>query len=518
MTRSKNWDAIVIGSGIGGLSAAAGFAKAGKRVLVLEKLSNFGGAATVYRHGSLTMEASLHETDGETIFGANSAFRKLGLIDTVRPIEVDQFYEVRGGPLPSPVLISKGFDAAEATLRAAFPDADKALKTYMNDMRKLYNALRGLDDMGGQGLAGIGGFLLSGGILELLKDLRQTLAARLDRAFGDHEAAKCAVGAMLSYFDDDPMQLSFLLYGGIWGRYLESGGYYFNGGSRALTMALLDQVKIAGGDARQQCTVKAILLNENGDTNGVRCVDNSHKDNPVEREAYAPVVFANAAPKLLAEMLPPNRKADFLRPYAKFEPSVSLFNISLGLSQPASNFGIKAFSTFVFPQDMKRFNDVPKMAARFGGHPGAAIPSYVIADYGRLDAGIRKPEDLWLVSICGIDRLEWWQDRDDATQKADRQAWIDALIADVERMFPGFAAAVTVSEIATARTMQRFLGTPDGEVYGFRPTPARLFSRPPSATTSIKGLYLSSAYTVAGGYAGAMQGGMLASDTAQKNS
>jgi len=59
---------IVIGSGLGGLSAPGAMAKRGKRVLVLERLANFGGAATIYRHGSLTMEASLHETDGDTVF------------------------------------------------------------------------------------------------------------------------------------------------------------------------------------------------------------------------------------------------------------------------------------------------------------------------------------------------------------------------------------------------------------------------------------------------------------------
>lgn len=97
---------------------------------------------------------------------------------------------------------------------------------------------------------------------------------------------------------------------------------------------------------------------------------------------------------------------------------------------------------------------------------------------------------------------------------ARRKRWTDALIADVGRRFPGFAGAVTQAEIATARTMKSQLGTPEGEVYGFRPTPERLFSRPPSAATTVPGLWLSSAYTVSGGYSGAMHGGMMAADAA----
>jgi all-trans-retinol 13,14-reductase len=56
--------AIVIGSGLGGLTAAALCAQAGLRVLVLERNEKFGGAATVYRHNGLTIEVSLHEMDG----------------------------------------------------------------------------------------------------------------------------------------------------------------------------------------------------------------------------------------------------------------------------------------------------------------------------------------------------------------------------------------------------------------------------------------------------------------------
>ena len=61
---SRQFDAIVIGSGLGGLTAGALYARAGHRVLVLERNQNFGGAATVYRHGALAIEASLHEIDG----------------------------------------------------------------------------------------------------------------------------------------------------------------------------------------------------------------------------------------------------------------------------------------------------------------------------------------------------------------------------------------------------------------------------------------------------------------------
>jgi succinate dehydrogenase/fumarate reductase flavoprotein subunit len=61
---SRRFDAIVIGTGLGGLTAGTLYARAGYRVLMLERNHSFGGAATVYRHGGLAIEASLHEIDG----------------------------------------------------------------------------------------------------------------------------------------------------------------------------------------------------------------------------------------------------------------------------------------------------------------------------------------------------------------------------------------------------------------------------------------------------------------------
>jgi all-trans-retinol 13,14-reductase len=510
MSETTHWDAIVIGSGLGGLSAAAAFANRGKRVLVLERLANFGGAATVYRHGALTMEASLHETDGDTVFGPGGVFARLGLTGAVEAIPTDVFYEARGGPLAAPVQIPAGLDKAHASLSRALPEASAALDAYFRELKHLYRTLHDLEDMGSRGPSVLLGMLFSGRLFELIGDARRTVAERFDAVFGETETAKFALGAPIAYFDDDPSKLSFLLFAGVWSRYVESGSYYFKGGSWALSFALLKRVKENGGDARHHCSVISVLLDAKGRAAGV-----TYEDRAGDRfEALAPVIFAGAAPAALAEMLPEDKRESFAHQFAKFEPSISLFNISLGLSRPAAEFGVSAYSTFIYPDSMTRYEDFPQAAAIFGQDPSGAMPPYVIADYGRLDAGLRQPPDPYLVSLCGVDRLAWWDGLDEADETARRKRWIDALVADVDRRYPGFAGAVSQAEIATARTMKTRLGTPSGEVYGFRPTSSRLFGWRPSAATSIEGLWISSAYTVSGGYSGAMHGGLMAADAA----
>jgi len=512
MSDTTHWDAIVIGSGLGGLAAAAAFANKGKRVLVLERLANFGGAATVYRHGALTMEASLHETDGDTVFGPNGVFARLGLTDALDPVETGVFYEARGGALPSPIQIPSGLDNAHDALSRSLPRASTALDTYFRELKHLYRTLGDLEDMGARGPSALLPMLFSGRLFELVGEARRTVAERFDAVFGDNEAVKFALGAPLAYFDDDPSKLSFLLFAGIWSRYCGSGSYYFKGGSRALALAMLHRVKESGGEAHHNCSVSSILLDAQGRAAGVTFEDGAGN----QSEALAPIIFAGAAPAALTDMLPDEKRAAFSRAFERYEPSISLFNVSLGLTRPASDFGVSAYSTFTYPKEMERYADFPRAAAAFGDEPSSTAPPFVIADYSRLDTGLRQPNDLHLVSLCGVDRLAWWDGLDEAAEATRRKRWIDALIADVDRRFPGFAGAVSQSEIATARTMQARLGTPAGEVYGFRPTPSRLFGRAPSAATSIDGLWLSSAYTVSGGYSGAMQGGLMAADAAAR--
>ena len=58
------YDSIVIGSGLGGLTAAAKLAKEGKKVLVIEQHSIPGGCATSFTRQNYTIDVGLHSLDG----------------------------------------------------------------------------------------------------------------------------------------------------------------------------------------------------------------------------------------------------------------------------------------------------------------------------------------------------------------------------------------------------------------------------------------------------------------------
>ena len=144
-----------------------------------------------------------------------------------------------------------------------------------------------------------------------------------------------------------------------------------------------------------------------------------------------------------------------------------------------------------------------------GEAPGARLPPYVFVDYNRIDSGLNQAGP-YLGSLCGTDRIENWRELSAEAKQARKTAWMDRLIADLDREFPGIAGAVIHREIATAETMAHYLNTPDGAVYGFAPEREGVNPLRMTATTSIKGLWLASAYVFGGGFTGAMVGGAVA--------
>ena len=70
----KSFDAIVIGSGIGGLGAAAALARQGKRVLVLERHWQTGGLTQTFERQGFRFNVGVHYLGG---FGEHGLNRRL---------------------------------------------------------------------------------------------------------------------------------------------------------------------------------------------------------------------------------------------------------------------------------------------------------------------------------------------------------------------------------------------------------------------------------------------------------
>jgi all-trans-retinol 13,14-reductase len=509
----EEFDAIVIGSGLGGLTAGALCARAGWRVLVLERNDGFGGAATVYRHKGLAIEASLHETDG---FDEDDPklplIRCLGLDRDLEFVDVGDLYEVRGGIVGEPFRLPRGAEAALAAAMNRFPQHKTGLHEYFRRLKTLRGAVsfaaRHQDDRS---------WWLTHApeaarkLWPILRDGRATVGEVMNELFGADEAVKLALVANFFYYHDDPDRMLFLRFAIPQASYLIGGGHYIRGGSQALSDSLVALIKRAGGALQAGREANALLV-ENGRIAGVGHRARNGSDHRMDR---APIVFGNAAPAVLATMLPEKSRGPFLATYAKRRPSISLWTASLGLRRPAREFGVGSYSNFVIPEWMRSLSDMRQASAILGADPDSRLPPYVLVDYGQIDSGLNQT-GTQLVSLCGSDRLENWSMLSVDEKKTRKERWLDALTTDIDRHFPGIAGAVVHREMATAETMQQFLNTPGGAVYGFAPEGSLGEAIKQGPRSAIEGLWLASSYTSGGGFTGAMIGGAQAAGQAMR--
>jgi len=93
---STQYDVVVIGAGLGGLTAAALLARAGRKTLLIERNHSVGGAASTYKVCDLVVEASLHETADphDPVEPKHHVLKRLGVLDAVQWVPTGAFYEV----------------------------------------------------------------------------------------------------------------------------------------------------------------------------------------------------------------------------------------------------------------------------------------------------------------------------------------------------------------------------------------------------------------------------------------
>jgi all-trans-retinol 13,14-reductase len=513
---SKNsFDAVVIGSGLGGLTAGALLAKAGYSVCLLERNSGLGGAASCYRMGTLTIDAALHQTadprDPREV--KHSILKRLDLLDKIDWLPVGGLHTVQGGPVGEPFSLPRGFEEARKALSARFPASTAQIARVLGKLEDLHNAVGKLNAAReNRSLTGLVGALA--GSHPIVSGWRASLDEVFTKELGGDEAVKFALAANLPYYSADPKKLWWLFYGVAQGGYIGSGGVYIKGGSRVLGAKLGGAIKRAGGAVLFGTAATAIEVNAEGAACAVIAAGKSEKSS---QRFEARVVLANPAPQMIAGMLPVEAAKRFSDAFEGRPLSTSLFSAHLGLKTNPAQFGLSAYSTILLPSWMSSLTDFPRCASLLNANPAGQLPMLGIANYGAIDSGLDDNGGPTLVSIVGLDDIANWRGLTKEQEVARRSAWLDAIIGELERHYPGFAGAITERTFTSAASMERYLGTPGGAVYGFDPVPPAtpIWKGPPhTPKTPIAGLFLSSSWGGSGGFSGAMASGAEAAELA----
>jgi phytoene dehydrogenase-like protein len=137
------YDVIIIGGGLGGLTAGAKLAKEGKKVLLIEQRHIPGGCATTFRRKDFIIEVSLAEMDGLDADDLKiEIFRNLGVFDHVELLKIPDFYRFTNERVD--IVIPNNYGKAIEVLIRHYPNEEKGIKKFFKVILKIRKEINNL--------------------------------------------------------------------------------------------------------------------------------------------------------------------------------------------------------------------------------------------------------------------------------------------------------------------------------------------------------------------------------------
>ena len=506
---AEAWDAIVIGSGIGGLTAAVLLGtQAGKRVLVLERHYEAGGFTHTFHRPGYEWDVGLHYIG--QMQDERSAVR--------RALDYVTQGAVRWQPMPEIydrfIIEGKIFDYAAGLerfregIRQSFPGEIKAIDRYIaavqacNRASGLYYAEKAVPAP----VAALAGSVMR---MPYMRWAKRTTREVLESFTGSREL----IGVLTGQWGDyglPPGKSSFAVHATIAKHYF-AGASYPVGGAGAIASAIIPQIEHDGGAVVTSAEVTSILLDGRKAT-GVRMNDG--------REFRSDVVLSDVgAVNTFERLLPPNLPAleSMRRQLRSLEPSTAHVNLYVGLSESDAALGLQGTNLWVYPSYEHDAN-VEKFTRDMDAPlPGVylSFPSAKDPEFQRRHPGKSTVEAITMLPYAAFERwgeTRWKRRGDEYDELKERLE--ERLLSELTRQVPSVVGNIAYTELSTPVTTRHFMNYGHGEIYGIASTPERFLVRELGARTPIRSLYLTGQDVASLGVVGALYGGVIGASAA----
>ena len=495
-----NYDIIIIGAGLGGLTAGAKLAKNNKKVLVIEQHNIPGGCATTFKRKDYTVEVGLHEMDGlDEIDSKKSIFKDLDIFNHIELIRLPEFYRFINPNID--FVMPDNAAKAIALLVEKFPNEEKGIRNYFKQIRGIRTETPKLPRSRFWQTILLPVYPLL--YPHVVKNAKKSIGQFLDENM-DNDDLKLLLLANLNYYHDDPYTMAMIYFSAAQDGYY-AGGWYIKGGSQMLSNYLADTITKNGGKLVYRHLVEEIII-ENGKATGV--VYRKKGKNQTENIlAKAKHIIANNAVPTTFKMLP-QKQATLLKNQIKgLEYSASVITLYLGFSKTPKELGNKHYSTFMANPEVKNMTDFAEDLK----HSSFDKRQLIFVDYSQIDSGL-APEGKSFGVIASSDYGKDWENLSNEGYKAKKEEVSQQMMKRLEKLIPGVKQHIEYYELGTAKTVERYTLNPGGSVYGFAQTPQQGGNNRFGQKSPINNLHFASAWSMpGGGFTGAIISGFLTS-------
>ena len=245
----KQYDVIIIGGGLGGLSCGVMLSKEGLNVCVLEQHSVIGGCLQSFNRNGRVLDTGMHYvgslSEGQIM---HQYFKYLGVIDDLHLRKLDEdgfdhFHFLDG----TSYRFAMGYDRFIDTLAAQFPEERGNLEQFAKKLQHIGSLITPSILKNGR---------ISNGGLEYLSI---SAASEIDKHI-QNETLRRVLAGNCGLYAGDRLTTSLYEYGMISHSNIE-GAYAFEDGSQQLADLLVKQIESNGGEVILKAKVAKISLN-----------------------------------------------------------------------------------------------------------------------------------------------------------------------------------------------------------------------------------------------------------------
>lgn len=465
------YDAVVIGSGVGGLTAAAMLARHGLAVLVAERQPEAGGYAHSFQRGPYTFAPAVHWTpQGGPGQLFDTVARHLGIRDRFDLLPIPEAYDVSlpGFALTAPLGVEPFIEAHAQRFPHEAAGIARFVRTCDQVQREIHSiamalSLKTLDEAAASHPT-------------LFRCLRATVGEILAECVAD-PGVRTVLLAGWPYIGGPPKRLAFLPFAQMLINQLE-GSWHYQGTAQRLVDALAAGVALHGGELVLGDGVRRILV-EAGRATGVELDSGA--------VVRAPVVVSNADARQTCERLvgAEHLPAPYLRRLRRMTPACSAF-VVMAATRLDVRRHTAAHETLLYQRWDEHLGVARDLAEGRPTGVWLCLPTL-------LDPTLAPPGEhlAIVVSHAAYDLGRPWEE--------EKERFTEALLQLVEDHLPGFRAGLTHLESATPLTLAHHTGNSGGAMYGWENVPLQTGTKRLAHQTPLPGLYLAGHWSLPGG-------------------
>ncbi len=495
----EEFDVIVIGSGAGGLAAAICLAKTGQKVLVLEQHFIPGGWCHSFHLKGQRFSPGVHYIglldEGQS---TNNLYKGLGIANDLVFFRMNKNSYEHCWLGDKKIDMPAGFNNLYESLANRFPKEQKNLKKYIELVKKVSDQVFLIPEMRTfwdhltipfrtRHMGKYGLFSLKRVIDWHLKD--PLLKAVLNIQCGDYGLP--------------PFKASFPIHCVIMNHYFQ-GGFYPMGGGAGIVKAMTNALKKNGGELRVKQNVKKILI-ENKNAFGVELSNGE--------QIFSRRVISNADPSNTYLNLAgkENLSAKLLSKLSKTKYSVTSLILFLTLDMDIKKSGLDSGNIWSFKSDNIDgiYNELKgEHPAEGDVFPGVFISCTTLKDPVSFNGRYHNFEVITFIENNIFKEFDIENDYHSEEYDKRKKKIINKFLNNVEKVIPGAKQHIIQAELGTPKTIQHFINSTDGNVYGTEKTFNQIGPFTFRNKSEIKNLYLCGASTLSHGVAGAAYSGV----------